>query len=247
MIYNCPTCGDIELQEKYKITTERLFLKTHYFLVFDFYCPICKQIQWTRRYYILHNPKRPIKSIDGKTYMVFDPDKEDIKDWANTLNPKTSDVQKYVAQEELSFEEVCDRIKKDTEGTLIVISGQTGCGKTTLALKLMTYFNGCADADALVSSSKDMGEIPSDGYRSYLIDDVFRTIYDEIYSKIYYNIFAKNRIMIIVTQNRHNLPKYLEENVKNRCYVSFKEKGSFGISGCTQSSDGTVHPYRSVG
>ena len=51
------------------------------------------------------------------------------------------------------FDTLIERIKADRKGTLIVICGKVGCGKTTLALKLMSSINGSEDISYVVTQS----------------------------------------------------------------------------------------------
>lgn len=51
------------------------------------------------------------------------------------------------------FDTLIERIKADRQGTLIVICGRVGCGKTTLALRLMSTINGSEDVSYIVTQS----------------------------------------------------------------------------------------------
>lgn len=51
------------------------------------------------------------------------------------------------------FDTMIERIKADRQGTLIIICGREGCGKTTLALNLMSSINGNDDMSFIVTQS----------------------------------------------------------------------------------------------
>lgn len=51
------------------------------------------------------------------------------------------------------FDMLIERIKADRQGTLIVICGRVGCGKSTLALKLMSSINGSDDISYIATQS----------------------------------------------------------------------------------------------
>lgn len=51
------------------------------------------------------------------------------------------------------FDTLIERIKADRKGTLIVICGRVGCGKTTLALRLMSSINGSEGESFIVTQS----------------------------------------------------------------------------------------------
>lgn len=51
------------------------------------------------------------------------------------------------------FDTLIERIKADRQGTLIIICGRVGCGKSTLALKLMSAINGSEDISYIDTQS----------------------------------------------------------------------------------------------
>lgn len=73
------------------------------------------------------------------------------------------------------FDTLIEHIKADNQGTLIVICGRVGCGKSTLALKLMRSINGSDDMSYIVTQSDLMHleccrSVPD--VKAHLIEDV---------------------------------------------------------------------------
>ena len=68
----------------------------------------------------------------------------------------------------LGFEEVVNNIKNSRRGTLIIITGRVGCGKTTLALKLLREINGCDDVDTLLITHNNVERINEKRHKAYL-------------------------------------------------------------------------------
>lgn len=81
------------------------------------------------------------------------------------------------------IKEIIERVRDSPNGTLIMIYGKTGSGKTTLALKLMRDINSCDDI-ACISSREDIQKlecIRSDKrLRAYLVDEVLHTNSDDM-------------------------------------------------------------------
>ena len=81
------------------------------------------------------------------------------------------------------IKEIVERVRDSPNGTLIMIYGKTGSGKTTLALKLMRDINSCDDI-ACISSREDIQRlecIRSDKrLRAYLVDEVLHTNSDDM-------------------------------------------------------------------
>ena len=77
----------------------------------------------------------------------------------------------------MTFPDVIQRIKDAGHGTLVIICGNTGCGKSTLALKLLREFNGYDDPDMII----DVGDAVPDNPRYGTIPKGGRAVKLETY------------------------------------------------------------------
>ena len=154
-----------------------------------------------------------------------------------------------------------NRIKTNTNGTLIIIQGQVGCGKTTLGLELLKELNGSIDMDMMLLHDTD---IPSNSHNAYLIDD-FPVLYPikDVSNTIDYVVKRLNKCLILIVPDIRYLPTNYRNDmlwtfdtkdwhIPSLCVISFpklygdRERGTFTVDWFNKVEDDVEH-YKSVG
>lgn len=181
----------------------------------------------------------------GGRMVVFGDVPQAIFRWNKRTEPKPVDRSKPAEKRndgisKLEFKDVVDRIKNADHGTVITITGVTGCGKSTLALMLLRAFNGSDDLDALDAIIPADAHVEDcDAHKAYLIEDVvcsntnIETMIDTL-------VDGSHRILIIVAPHFNNISSECKElsgdHTHDVCLISFKgPRGTFLVNGSVLS------------
>lgn len=147
----------------------------------------------------------------------------------------------------LSFGEVVDNIRNSRRGTLIIITGRVGCGKTTMALKLLREINGYDDVDTLLITHNDVERTNEKMHKAYLSEGMMNDSFaiDRIVNKL-------DSVLICTAPDIHWVPRTYrtpsEEGVGNICLVSFDDtRGKFTVKGYVRVAPCRYEPYKSFG
>lgn len=161
----------------------------------------------------------------------------------------------------LCFDDLINRIKTNTNGTLIIIQGQVGCGKTTLGIELLKELNGRIDTDMMLLYNTD---IPGKRYNAYLLDDLPTPyLIRDISNTIDYVVKRLNKCLILIVPDIRYLPTNYRNDIwwtvdtkdlhiPSECVISFPnlyrntERGTFTVDWFNKVGDCVDH-YKSVG
>lgn len=148
----------------------------------------------------------------------------------------------------LSFEEVVNNIKNSRRGTLIIITGRVGCGKTTLALKLLREINGYDDVDTLLITHNDVERTNEKRHKAYLSDGVMNegSLIDLVVNKLD-SVLIRTVPDILWVPRTYRMPS--EKGVGDICLISFDDtfRGKFTVEGYTKVAPYRYEPYKSFG
>lgn len=127
---------------------------------------------------------------------------------------------------ETDFSKVVEHIR--TNPTLVIITGMPGCGKTTMAMRLMKEINGCSDMGAYLTTTNEISD--SDAYNIYVLDDVVSI------PKNAREVLDMGKSLIIVTSSFAYVPqcyRRVGDDLKHLCRISFRcyQRGIFDVSG----------------
>lgn len=158
---------------------------------------------------------------------------------------------------ELYFDDVVNRIKNHYDGTLIVITGRAGCGKTTLALKLLKEINGNADMRVLIAPEdvRYLDKVCTEKDRAYLIDDssITGSRMNDPADTITRMVDKMGLILILIVPDMLHLPRQYrgpyEDGVNSECRITFDctGRGTFNAEGYVRWLDGRIRTYTSSG
>lgn len=148
----------------------------------------------------------------------------------------------------LSFEEVVKNIKNSCRGTLIIITGRVGCGKTTMALKLLREINGYDDADTFLITHGDVERTNEKRHKAYLSEGMMN---DSFLINLVVN--KLDSVLIRTVPDIYWIPRAYrtvsEEGVGNICQISFDDisRGKFTVRGYVRAAPYRYEPYKSFG
>ncbi len=144
----------------------------------------------------------------------------------------------------ITFPDVIQRIEQASHGTLVIICGKVGCGKSTLALKLLREFNGYDDPDMIMNVSDAVpgnprfGSIPKGG-RAIQLEIYLSSAKDS--RAAVDDMLGKGRIVIVTVPDIHWIPKDYTTTDGNKakcvCILTFKDdqpdrdKRGFAVKG----------------
>ena len=131
---------------------------------------------------------------------------------------------------------------------MIIIIGREGCGKTTLALKLLREINGYDDVDTLLITHNDVERTNEKKHRAYLSDGVMNdsSLIDLVVNKL-------DSVLIRPVQDIYWIPRTYrvpsEEGVGNICLIFFDDtsRGKFTVEGYARVAPYRYEPYKSFG
>lgn len=94
---------------------------------------------------------------------------------------------------DVDFDEMVQRIGRNEDGTLVIICGNVGGGKTTLALKMLRAFNDGDYTEAVISTD----DVHSRDMRAYLLDDIL--VNNSEIERIINRVVCENQHILITT------------------------------------------------
>lgn len=148
----------------------------------------------------------------------------------------------------LGFEEIVKNIKNSCKGTLIIITGRVGCGKTTMALKLLREINGYDDVDTFLITHGDVERTNEKRHKAYLSEGMMN---DSFLINLVVN--KLDSVLIRTVPDIYWIPRTYrmasEEGVGNICQISFDDtsRGKFTVKGYVRVAPHRYEPYKSFG